>query len=248
MTKERVQPNETVVPLLHCTSPEETLAFWRALDFAVTWEQTRPYLWLAFRWSGFELNYRAAPDGVDPSAEKTGGALVMVDAVAPYHAAFAEAMRRGYGRVLAKGRPRIGRLRPGASRFTVTDPSGNIIVFIQRNEPNIEYGGAKELAGLARVLDNARILREFKNDDRAAFRALDSGLRRRGEAASPVEQALALAALIELSVALDEEERAPEWGARLRALPLSAAERDQVTLSVADQTLLTPWLPARDPR
>ncbi|MEU4556087.1 hypothetical protein EV382_3163 [Micromonospora violae] len=246
MTENGVQPNETVVPLLHCTSPEETLAFWRGLGFAVTWEQTRPYLWLAFRWSGFELNYRAAPDGVDPAAEKTGGCLVMVDAVAGYHAAFAEAMRRGYGKVLAKGRPRIGRLRPGATRFTITDPSGNIIVFIQRDEPDVEYGGAKELAGLARVLDNARILREFKNDDRAAFRALDSGLRRRGEAAPPVEQALALAALIELSVALSEDGRVPDWGARLRALPLTDSERDQVTLSVADPTLLTPWLPNQD--
>ncbi|GAB3932889.1 hypothetical protein GCM10027614_02870 [Micromonospora vulcania] len=67
------------------------------------------------------------------------------------------------------------RYRSGASRFSIVDPSGNTIIFIQRDEPaEVEYGGSKALQGLARVLDNARILREFKTDDRAAFRALSS--------------------------------------------------------------------------
>jgi hypothetical protein len=182
---------------------------------------------------------------MDPSQEKTGGCLVMVDAAAPYHAAFAEAMRCQYGKVLAKGLPRITRYRPGASRFTVMDPSGNSIVFIQRDEPEeLEYGGSKQLQGLARVLDNARMLREFKNDDRAALRALNSGLRRHGDGAAPVEQAMALAALIELSTALEEPDRLPEWGARLEQLVLSAEERRQVESAVADPTLLERWLPA----
>ena len=173
-TDERVQPDETIVPLLHCVSAEEILAFWRALGFAVTYEQTKPYLYLAFQCTGFELHYGAAPAGLDPSIEHTGGCLVMVGAVAPYHAAFVEAMRHTYGKVLGKGRPRITRYRPGASRFSIIDPSGNTIIFIQRDEPaELEYGGSKRLQGLARVLDNARILREFKNDDRAAFRGAE---------------------------------------------------------------------------
>ncbi|WP_117209759.1 glyoxalase [Allorhizocola rhizosphaerae] len=245
MLAKTVQPNETTVPLLPCASPEETLAFWRALGFAVTYEQTKPYLYLAFQWSGFQLHYGRAAESVDPAKENTGGCLVMVDAVAPYHAAFTEAMRRQYGKVLAKGLPRITRYRAGASRFTVIDPSGNSIIFIERDEPEeLEYGGSKRLQGLARVLDNARILREFKNDDRAAFRALNSGLRRHGENAPAVEQAVALAALIELSTALNEPERVPEWGARLRRLNLSAQERREVESAVADPNLLQKWLPA----
>ncbi|MEU8339739.1 glyoxalase [Micromonospora tulbaghiae] len=244
MTDEQVRSNETVVPMLHCVSPEETLAFWSALGFTVTYEQTKPYLYLAFRWSGFDLNYNGAPDGVDPSAERTGGCVVMVDAVAPYHATFSEAMRRAYGRVLVKGQPRMTRYRPGTSRFTVIDPSGNSITFIQRDEPaELEYGGSKRLHGLARALDNARILREFKNDDRAAFRALTLGLSRHGEAAPAVERAQVLAALIELADLLAERQRVPEWGARLRALPLTAEEREQVRLDVADPAVLAPWLP-----
>jgi len=244
MLDESVQPNETTVPMLPCVAPEETLAFWRALGFAVTYEQTKPYLYLAFRWRGFDLHYGRAPGNLQPS-ENTGGCLVMVDTVAPYHAAFTEAMRRTYGKVLAKGLPRITRYRPGASRFTVTDPSGNSIIFIQRDEPaELEYGGSKQLQGLARVLDNARILRDFKNDDLASFRALNSGLRRYGDAAPAVQQAAVLAVLIELSMALEKPERVPEWGARLRQLDLTTAERAEAESAVADPTLLEPWMPA----
>jgi hypothetical protein len=242
MTVELVEPNETIVPLLPCYAPEETLAFWRALGFAVTWEQRKPYLYLAFRWSGLDLHYGRGPEGVDPAQELSGGCLVMVDAVAPYHARFTEAMRAAYGKVLAKGLPRITRFRAGASRFTIMDPSGNSIVFIRRDEPgDVEYGGSKQLTGLAKVLDNARILREFKTDDLAAFRALNSGLRRHGGGAPAVQRAMALAALIELSTVLDEPERIPEWGGQLREIPLGAAERDQVTAFVADPGLIEPW-------
>ncbi|MBB4743288.1 hypothetical protein BJY16_006747 [Actinoplanes octamycinicus] len=212
----------------------------------MTWEQHKPYLYLAFEWSGFQLHYGRAGDGVDPAREETGGCLVMVDAVAPYHAAFTEGMRAAYGKVLGKGLPRITRFRAGASRFTVMDPSGNSIVFIRRDEPQVEYGGSKQLTGLAKVLDNARILREFKTDDLAAFRALNSGLRRHGPAAPAVEQAMALAALVELSTVLNEPERVPEWGARLRATELAADERDRVRGFVADPGLIEPYLRVQD--
>ncbi|MDR7275922.1 glyoxalase [Catenuloplanes atrovinosus] len=237
-----VEANETTVPVLHCVSPEETLAFWRALGFAVTYEQTKPYLYLAFEWSGFALHYGDAPDGVDPARETTGGCLVMVDAVAAYHAAFTAAMREHYGKVLSSGLPRITRYRPGASRFTIMDPSGNAIIFIQRDEPvSLEYGGSKKLHGLARALDNARVLREFKTDDRAAYRALEFGLRRHGDTATAAETATALAVLIELSAALDRPERARQWGARLAELTLTAEEENRARAAVADPSLLDPW-------
>ncbi|TCP42067.1 hypothetical protein EV191_12433 [Tamaricihabitans halophyticus] len=124
------------------------------------------------------------------------------------------------------------------------DPSGNAIIVIQRDEPSeLEYGGAKHLKGLARVLDNARILREFKDDPRAAFRALNSGLRRHGQDASAVEQARALAILIELSIELEEPERVPDWGAKLRQIALTADERRQAESAVVDPTVLEPWMP-----
>lgn len=46
----------------------------------------------------------------------------------------------------ATGLPRLTRLRPGQTRFSIYDPSGSGIVVINRDEPDIEYGGSGELA------------------------------------------------------------------------------------------------------
>ncbi|WDZ86321.1 glyoxalase [Micromonospora cathayae] len=240
---EQVSPNETTVPVLPCTTPTETLEFFQALGFRATYRQTRPYLYLALTWSGFDLHFGDPPKRLEPGQETGITCLVMVDAVAPYHAAFTEAMRRAYGKVLVRDRPRLTRCRPGASRFTLVDPSGNSIVFIRRDEEqDLEYGGSKRLKGIARALDNARILREFKNDDRAAERALTLALRRYGDTAPAVDRVLALAALLELAVALDEPDRAEEWTAQLRAIDLSDADRQRVEGEVANVDRLRRWL------
>ncbi|MDE3724084.1 glyoxalase [Nocardiopsis sp. N85] len=241
-----VRANETMVPLLPCASAEETLGFFRSLGFEVTYEQDRPYLYLAFRWGGVHLHYGRAPKGFDPSGEDGGGCLVMVDDVAAYHAVLSARMRSAEGRVPTKGVPRITRYRSGASRFTVVDPSGNSIIFIQRDEPQeLEYGGSVELEGLARALDGARILRDFKLDDRAAWRYLRSALRRHGDDAPAVERAMALAALIELSVALDEHERRSEWTEALKTIDLTAEERRRVEGELRNAEELEHWLSGR---
>ncbi|MFD4756197.1 glyoxalase [Streptomyces sp. NPDC058426] len=236
MTEAMVRANETTVPVLPCASVEETLEFYQALGFGVAYKQTRPYIYLALEWSGVALHFGTPPKNIDPSREDAGACLVMVDEVAAYHAEFTRALRAAYGKVLARGRPRITRFRPGASRFTVVDPSGNSLIFIQRDEPaELEYGGSKSLTGLAKVLDNARVFSEFKNDDRTALRALTTGLRKYGSTAPPLDVARTLATLIELATALDDPEGVDDWRRRLTALPLTATERHQVT-----KTLRTP--------
>ncbi|MFE0107268.1 glyoxalase [Streptomyces sp. NPDC059009] len=238
-----VTANETTVPVLPCVDADETLAFYRALGFEVTYEMRKPYLYLALAYSGFSLNFGKAPEGADPSREDVGACLVMVDAVAPYHAAFTAAMRQAYGKVLASGRPRITRYRPGASRFTLVDPAGNSVMFIQRDEPmELEYGGSKELPPLARALDNARIYREFKNDDRAAVRVLTSALRRHGDAAPAVDRALALATLVELAVAMGEHGKVEGLALELKALELSEAEQERVADELRLAQDLEAWL------
>jgi hypothetical protein len=236
-----VRPNETTVPLMPCASVEESLAFYEALGFEATYKQSKPYVYLALRWSGFQLQFGPAPKDLDPAREASGACVVMVDAVAPYHAAFVAAMRRVHGKVLSSGVPRITRYRPGASRFTLIDPSGNSIVFIQRDESaEPEYGGSKKLAGLAKALDNARILREFKNDDRQAFRALKSAMRRHGADAPPVERAIALCHLIDLAVVLGEP--ADPWLADLRGLELTTDDRQRIESEVGHLPGLEEWL------
>ncbi|WP_017541871.1 VOC family protein [Nocardiopsis halophila] len=240
-----IRPNESMIPTLPCASPEETLAFYRDLGFTVAYEQRRPYLYLAFQWSGIHVHYGRPPEGYSPEREDGGGCLVMVDEVAPYHAAFTRAMRSAHGKVLGKGLPRITRLRPGASRFTLVDPSGNSLIFIQRDEPEVEYGGSKELEGLPRALDNARILREFKNDDRAAMRALVSALRRHSVGASELDLALVYANLVELAAVLGEHARRAEWEAELRRIPLDEDGRRRVAALVPGAEAVKEWAPHR---
>ncbi|GAA2778282.1 hypothetical protein GCM10019017_24170 [Streptomyces showdoensis] len=242
VTEANVRANETTVPVLPCVSVEETLEFYQALGFEATYKQTRPYVYLVLEWSGFALHFGMPPKNVDPSQEDAGACLVLVDEVAPYHAEFTRAMRAAYGKVLAKGRPRITRFRPGASRFTLVDPSGNSIIFIQRDEPaELEYGGSKTLAGLAKALDNARILSEFKNDDRTALKVLITALRRHGDTAPPLDVARTLATLIELASALEETEGLEEWRRRLNSLELTDAQRHQATEGLGEADALHLW-------
>jgi hypothetical protein len=227
--------NETTTPILPCVSVDDMKVFYESLGFRTIYEQRRPYIYLAVAWSGFELHFRTAPKGMDPANEDGGAAIVHVDAVAPYHAAFVAAMRAAHGRILTKGLPRITRLRPGASRFTLYDPSGNSVIVVQRDEPpELEYGGSSALAGLAKARDNARIYSEFKNDDRAAFRHLKSALRKHRDDAPAVDRALALATLMSLAVALDEVDEIAALRQELADISLTAAEQQRVDAVLRD--------------
>ncbi|SNY79276.1 hypothetical protein SAMN04244553_1553 [Nocardia amikacinitolerans] len=230
------------VPLLWTSSPTTTLDFYRAIGYTVTHEQTRPYVYLALESHGCPMHFNSPPKGFEIPAERVG-CLVMVDDVAARHREFTTALRAAFGKVPAKGRPRITRFRPGQSRFTLVDPDGNTLLFIQRGEPRkLEYGGSPELADLAKVLDNARILRDFKNDDEAAARVLEVGLGRFAATAAPVERARALAMLAEIAVAAEDPERAARYRDEVRALNLSTEDRAAVAAELGAGVDLERWL------
>ncbi|MBE2999007.1 glyoxalase [Nocardiopsis sp. HNM0947] len=201
-----VRANEAVVPVLGCVDADATVDFYRMLGFRVEHDQRRPYFYMALGWSGLHVHFVDAPKGTDPAKEEGGIALVMVDDVAAYHAEFVAGMRAARGKVLARGVPRITRFRTGSSRFTLVDPNGNSLLFIQRDEPEeLEYGGSPELEGLGRSLDEVRILREYKTDDAHAYRRAKSGFKRHGADAPAVERARMLAVLVELGTAVGED-------------------------------------------
>lgn len=214
------------VPMLWGGDLPETLEFYRTLGYTVTYEMTRPYTYGIVERDGFQLHFGPTPK--DASAEAAHvGCLVLVDEIEPWHAEFKAALRARYGKVPGRGAPRITRFRTGQTRFTVVDPVGNTVIYIQRDEPDPEYGGAKKLEGLARVLDNARIFRDSKNDDATAVRVLETGLRRHA-AAPPVDRARALAMLAEIAAVAGEAERVAELLAEIEGLGLSDADRAAV--------------------
>lgn len=229
------------IPQLWGGNLAETLDFYRTLGYTVTREMLRPYTYGEVWRDGCELHFVPSPKEV--TAEQAYvGCLVKVEDVAGWHAEFTAALRERYGRVPARGLPRITRFRPGQTRFTVVDPVGNSIIYLQHEIPELNYGGAKELTGLARVLENARNYREFKTDDDAAARILETGLRRHGQTASPAERGCALAILAEIAAAADDSVRVNELIAEISALNLTAQDRYVIAAEVSAVTGLQHWL------
>ncbi|MFI5776199.1 glyoxalase [Nocardia sp. NPDC051570] len=229
------------VPQLWGGNLPDTLDFYRTLGYEVTREMTRPYTYGVVRRNGFELHFGPTPK--DVTAEQAYiGCLVMVDEVAPWHAEFTTALRARYGRVPARGLPRITRFRPGQTRFTVVDPVGNSVIYLQHDIPRLRYGGAKDLAGLAQALDNARNLREFKTDDAAAARVIETGLRRHGAASTPVDRGRALAMLAEIAAAAGDSDRVTNLVTEIGQLDLTAADHALVTAELRLVTDLEQWL------
>jgi catechol 2,3-dioxygenase-like lactoylglutathione lyase family enzyme len=219
--------DETAIPVFPCASPDETLEFYQALGFEVTHRQTKPYVYLAVKRGGFDLHFHG---GGKPDPEgRSATCLVMVDEVGPHHRAFATALKEKLGRVPTAGLPRITRLREGQSRFTVVDPNGNSIIFIARDEPDYEYPDKEKWAKLSpmeRAFATAANFRDMRGMDASAAKALDLALARNPDAA-PIERARALAARVELAVAMGDAERARSARAELDQIAISDEERER---------------------
>jgi hypothetical protein len=182
-----------VIPILPCTDLIETLNFYGALGFEVTYEQTDPYTYAAVQRSGAEIHFYG---GFKKSERSGHTCLVMVPEVRLLHAQFVEGLRLAFGRLPTAGFPRITRLRSGQGRFGVFDPAGNSITFVAPDEDDVDYYQEQQekQSRLAWALDTAVWLRDIKGfDDVAAARVLDAALAR-NEPAAPIELARALAA------------------------------------------------------
>jgi catechol 2,3-dioxygenase-like lactoylglutathione lyase family enzyme len=232
----------TTVPLLPCLDADSTVDFYQALGFTVTHRQDRPYLYVALRSDDIEIHFKDASPNLDRTEENSGGFLALVDDVAPLHTRFVDGLRRRYGRMPARGLPRLTRLRPGQTRFCLYDPSGNCVIVVNRNEPDVEYGGSRELSGLAKAHDNARIFRDFKNDDVLAARALDAALRRYRDGAPRLDVARALADRAELAIILGDDGLAARLRAELADLDLTDGERTQLAAELTALEQIEDWV------
>lgn len=222
------------IPVLPCVALPETLAFYGALGFEVTHQQTAPNVYAATRRGEVHLHFMGLK-GLDPG-HAYSTCLVIVPEVERLHETFAEGLRRAYGKLPISGLPRISRMKKGQSRFTVVDVAGNSVIFIRRDAPDDEgAAGSRSDSRLGKALRAAARLRDFKNDDAAAAKVLDVALTRK-EPDDPLERARALAARLELAVALGEQ-------ARARAL---RDEIDEAPLSDEERALLRPQLDAVD--
>ena len=214
------------IPILPCISLSDTLSFYGALGFEVTHRQERPSIYAALQRDELHLHFMGIPK-LQPK-DAYSACLIVVDRLEPLYTAFCAALRSSYGKLPLKGAPRISRMRPGASRFTLVDVAGNSLIVVQSNASD-DYDESRYAptsnTTLGKALHTARRLRDFRNDDEAAARVLDIALRK-PDAGSVIDRARALAARAELALAQGDAELAASTRAELDRLPLTAADRE----------------------
>ena len=140
---------------------------------------------------------------------------------------FTAQMKSMLGKVPHSGIPRISRMKPGTTRFTLTDVSGNPVIFISYGEQDSDtwrQADDKDQRPLQKAIAVAVRFRDYKNDDVAAARTLDAALKRTG-AESKENVAEALILRIELARAMDDIQQQEVYTERLNALGLD----DEVT-------------------
>ena len=124
------------IPLLPCVSWDDTLEFWQMLGFEVALKQRSPNAYAVIRRDDYELHLFGLKQ-LKPE-ENFSTCPVIVPEVEALHHTFAEGLRTALGKVPMKGWPRITRMKPGQSRFTVTDNAGNSVIFIKRGDEDNE--------------------------------------------------------------------------------------------------------------
>jgi hypothetical protein len=182
----------TTVPILPCINIEETLTFWTSLGFVTTYKQTRPYQYGVVQRGGAALHFGGVK-GMTPETNQYTGCLVAVQNAAAAYKSFTMCLKELLGRVPHVGLPRISRMKPGATRFTLTDVAGNAVIFVSRGERDQEEWEKAEHtypSRLAKAIALAVRFRDYKNDDAMAAKVLDNALRHiDGEPAEQVAEA-----------------------------------------------------------
>jgi catechol 2,3-dioxygenase-like lactoylglutathione lyase family enzyme len=214
---------ERTIPILPCRSIDDTLDFYRAIGFEVTYQQQSPNTYAVVQRGGIELQFFVLK-ALDP-ANSYSTCYVLTSDVDALYEAFRSGLRAATGRVPLRGVPRIGALKDmsyGVRQFVLTDPGGNMIRIGQPvttpDQPS---------SRLARALRTAVLLGDSKGDDQAAAKTLDRAL----DAGDPELGAIRFRALVfraDLALRLDERDRAAALLDDAAKVELSAEDRSAV--------------------
>ena len=229
---------DTTIPLLPCKNLRAALDFYRALGFAVTHEQEVPYVYGAVQQGEVRLHF--ANLAVYGARAAFGAALIFVDDARARHLEHADGLRSFYGEVPTAGFPRISRMPRPLFRFKLFDPSGNLIIVIDRHEPDAEYASAAASSPLTLALEKAIFLRDTYSQDEKAANLLDAALNN-NLSAPPLERARVLACLAELHVALGAQEPAALAGRELANINLSPDDRRLFAEELEAAAALETW-------
>jgi hypothetical protein len=199
------------------------------LGYTITYKQTRPYQYGVVERNGYALHFGYIK-GMDKHTNSYTGCLVVVRDASAVFNEFAGRFKQHTGKVPHTGIPRISRMKPGATRFTLTDVSGNSVIFVSNGEQDQEKweeADEPDQSRMMRALSLAKRFRDYKNDDTMAAKTLDAALKH-PEGECPLEMAELLLMRIELAEAMHDKKAAVESQANLAQLGLKEDELLQI--------------------
>ncbi|MFG3406705.1 bleomycin resistance protein [Streptomyces sp. NPDC048142] len=219
---------ETTIPMLPCRTSliETTVDFYTALGFETTYLQKSPYAYAAVERGSVELQLYGMKE-YEPAFSHSG-CYVLTDDVDGLHAAFRAGLKEAYGRVPARGLPRIGPLKDmsyGMRQFLVTDPTGNTIRVGQPiSEDQNHRPAPKEI--FARALHMADLFVDSKQDLPGAAKIIDRALGLTDEHPTPAQRLRLLVLRADIAQRMGDAERAAALLEAAAGIRLGAEERD----------------------
>ncbi|WP_077061697.1 VOC family protein [Streptomyces sp. MP131-18] len=220
---------EKMIPLLPCRDVQPVVDFYTALGFEVTYLQKSPYAYAVVERGTMELQFFAMKE-YDP-AESYSGCYILTDEVDALHERFRAGWKAAFGKVPARGIPRMGPVREmsyGVRQFIVTDPAGNSIRIGQPNGGGPDHAPPPKET-FARALHFAVTFADSKEDPEAAVKVLDRVLALRNEKPTAVQRFRILVLRGDLAHRLGRDEEAADWLAQAAEVPLDEAERAALT-------------------
>lgn len=172
-------PEQIMIPALPCASITETLDFYVAMGFEITYQQQRPNLYACVKYEDIDLHFFAMKGYEAVNSYST--CLVLIRDADALHAIFKTNLKQALGKVPIAGIPRITRPNhnnaAGDRRFNVVDPGGNWIRFIQQDSPQQEIETTDKVSTkLSRAVKAATLLVDAKGDFSGAATMLDAAL------------------------------------------------------------------------
>ncbi len=170
--------NWMTIPTLSCNEIEATLTFWEILGFKITYKMLRPYQYGVVERNGYELHFARLKE-LDITKNEDG-CLIMVSDVKKAYKELTQKLKENLGKIPNSGIPRISRMKPEASRFTLIDVSGNCVIFIMDDEKDEEiYKQADNTnqTPLQQSIATAIRFRDYKEDEKKASQTLEIALK-----------------------------------------------------------------------
>jgi hypothetical protein len=209
------------IPVLPSVSIIDTLSFWEIIGYKVTFKQTRPYQYGVVERNGYQLHF-VRVTGIDKT-NNFSSCLVMVSNIGKVYQEYTQRLKENLGRIPHSGIPRISRMKPGTSRFTLTDVSGNSVIFInygKNDQETWEKADDKNQSPLKKAISTAIRFRDYKEDEKAAAATLEVALRK-AEDEDEIVIAEALIIGIDLAIFMNEPILTNQYRTHLNKLCIS---------------------------